>query len=150
MCLRTIDKLKRVKKIKDAIGRDGIKVYKVVHIGHDAYYPLHQNTGCPFKEGRDEAVTINKILSYSSDKFYQAGFHFWVKVADAKKHLKDLNTSRARACLNWNMNQGPFQIIECIVKKSWITSTGRDITTKGKHAAIVAKKAIFPKFEEVG
>ena len=150
MCLREIDSKNKTKKIKDTIGRNGIKVYKIVHIGRDAYYPLHYQLNVSFKEGKDEAKIKKKIHSYGCDKDYQAGFHFWMKKATAKRHLERLNKAKKQQTLSWQMNQGPYKIIECIVKKSWIMTTGKDIVDYNHHAAIVTRRAIFPKFEKIG
>lgn len=150
MCLKKTNSLDKTKKFKDAIGRNGIKVYKVVHIGCNVYYPLHQKTSIFFKEGKDIANTDKKIYAYGSDSDYQAGFHFWINKTSAKKHLRRLNYNRKHDTLSWIMSQGPFKVIECVVKKSWITATGEDGLSCELKAVVVTSKAIFPKFEEIG
>lgn len=142
MCLETADRKEITDKIKKSIGKDGIKVYKVVQLHSSKRYPLYQRTQTPFEVGINEAfiTTRIKLGSYHAET-YQSGFHFWLKRKDAKDGLRGSDRIR-------------LKIIECIVKKSWITATGMNemyydtIEKKmmlGK--TIVASKAIFPKEE---
>lgn len=143
MCLETVDKKEVTDKIKKLIGKNGIKVYKMVAKSISRYYPLYQNTHIPFGAGRSEAFITTRIKSGKDRREdYQAGYHFWFKKEDAEKCKMRAN----RCCL---------KVIECTVKKSWITATGMNEmhydTTEKKRVfgkTIVAKKAIFPEFKE--
>lgn len=153
MCLNSFLPKEEQKKIKDRIKKGGRKVYKVVGIRNGKYYPLCQNIEIAYKEGANEAQTTERLypLHYSTGR-YNSGYHFWDSRETAEDLLDFLLELDCRNGLNSSVFQGEYKIIECIVKKSWITTIGMDSKCRdaGYYSGIciVAKKAIFPKFRE--
>lgn len=150
MCLTALDSAKERKEIKDSIGKDGMKVYKVVGIKDGRYYPVIRQIHTPYSEGVGEADTSGTVGVASKNEYYQSGFHFWVTSESAKKYLKKIKDLKRKWKLNPDVFQGPYKVIECVVKKSWITATGEDGLNCELKAVVVTSKAIFPKFEEIG
>ena len=136
MCLATINSKEEIDEFKKTIPPEGITVYKVVNVYKEKYYPLFLYTSIPFRSGLNKANTTQKIrtdrwLKYG---FYQAGFHFFINKEDAEKFNK------------WHGFH--YEVIECIIKKEWITSMGmnkigEEIEEYGQ--TVVTNKAIFPK-----
>lgn len=149
MCLKRILSKKKKKKIIDKIDGKGITVYKVVEAKEGKYYPpfLAFNHQCPYEDGLNEARS-SKIYSIRSSKIYSirgiqfmynAGFHFFKTKAGAKRLKNRLG------------KYGSHKVVECTVKKSWITAIGTEQgydkdggwTAEDKEVIIVAKKAMF-------
>lgn len=143
MCMETVDKIRITDKLRDTITEDGMKVYKVVeiHEGNNItqYYPVYRQTHTPFREGTNAALITG--ITTAGKEHYLSGFHFWLRKKDAINNQRGMMANTV--------------VIECIVKKAWVTSTGQnemffDVierrTMKGK--TIIAKKAIFPKFKK--
>ena len=104
------------------------------------YYPIWQNNEIPFKTGIDEAIITKKIQTCtwinSCYLIYKSGFHFWTNKEDAEKYKE------WQEC--WHFNS--YKVIECTIKKSWITAMGKneiDVNLYGQ--TVVTNKAIFPK-----
>ena len=167
MCLYKRITPKEQKKIKDEITRDGIKVYKVVCVlteeqandkadgcftpnkGEGYYSPYgmlvnkDNSTHVPYKNGIDIADDTELICITEIDRnrifTYKAGFHFF-KDRDVAVRLKEQFDRQGRL---------DYQIIECTVKKSWITQIGYEGIEYPKYTkeiVFVTKKAIFPFF----
>lgn len=150
-------------KIKDKIGKEGLKVYKVVVVRSGKYYPPYKNTRKSYAEGINKAEMSaidfpvflygekasaegikNRVIWGSGGK-YQAGFHFLLSKRKAQTLFKRMSSF---------YNEFKFEMIECIVKKEWITTVGTEevykiYDNKVYATIIVAKKAIFPKPVEV-
>ncbi len=155
MCLRNkIDKTE-LQEFKNTIPKDGLVVYKIVGIGRGDFFPVHINTREPYKVGLEEADTSHEIELYDDESLYRSGFHFYVEMKDAKNDLlhirgmlkDDLAWMRKHARQLKKQLRKNYTIIECVVKKSWITNKGKDGCRYLKtFDTVVAKKAIFPKF----
>lgn len=154
MCLDSKWTKKEIKEITDEIGKDGITVYKVVGVTKKGYYPPASHTSTRYKNGLNEAIQSKVELSRQPENHYQAGFHFYQTEKDAKMflgHLEDLvinsyyEVSReVDGC--HEVFRKKYKVIECTVKKSWITMMGRQASSRLTMAVvIVAKKAIFPE-----
>lgn len=159
MCLHNKMTPEERKKIKDGIGREGIKVYKVVGISKGKYYPPAKKTKIPYEEGLDEAVQIRVRTDADHRNNYLSGFHFFMSKNVAEiyfAYVENLVTeNHQRTSLN-AIKEGEtfrkkFTVIECIVKKSWITMIGEQLPGENfrKRSVVVSKKAIFPKKGEV-
>ncbi len=171
MCLYKRMPPKQQKEIKDEITREGIKVYKVVLVPAErssstagrvrkmAYYSPYGKIVSndrmyylPYEDGvniANEDITLN-IMSNGTivegKKTYKSGFHF-LKDREVAERLK---TSFIGGDSWWEV-----EIIECTIKKSWITNIGyekkpqdKKIATLGytEEMVFVTKKAIFPNF----
>jgi hypothetical protein len=144
MCLEHRLPKNKANKIIDKIPPEGIKVYKIVKCGSVHYHPIHRYEFGPYNEGVNKAQT-KQISAWEGEK-YMAGFHFYMNEKNAKYILNK----------EWGDSVYTFKLIECIVKKSWITAIGHEVVFKTVHGdfddvyltttVIVAKKAIFPKF----
>ena len=145
MCLETVDDPKTINEFKKTIPSKGITVYKVVFVGNGKYYPMHEYRLIPFKQGLDEAITTEKIRTHIwTDNYitYQAGFHFFTNKKDAEKYKKYVESNHFKDCPD-------FAIIECVIKKSWITTVGKNsICFNSYGQTVVTNKAIFPEFKE--
>jgi hypothetical protein len=164
MCLQYKHSIKERKEVTDQIGKEGLKVYKVVaeRTRDNKYLPPYSILNSPSKqwvrherylEGLNEAYTkmrIGEIENKRLKRIYRAGFHFYKQPAAAQNSADYLN--------KFYTGQDPeyiFKVITCTVKKSWITMIGREWGIRDsvyelgskEHAEviIVAKKAIFPK-----
>ena len=136
MCLNSVKSDTILNKIKDTIPEDGLKVYKVVEVKDDKYHPLYQNRYISFAEGENRAYTRLNIMAFTME-YYRSGFHFWLKKEDANRNCTIL-------CRTYRYNFKKFKVIECIVKKEWITAVGKNTLCENLRTAIVACKAIFP------
>jgi outer membrane receptor for ferric coprogen and ferric-rhodotorulic acid len=144
MCIEYKLTTDKKKKILDKIGREGIKVYKIVRHGDWGHYPIYRNKQTPYEEGVNTAQRI-QIVSWDAVS-YMSGFHFYMNKYAAKMTLK----------YEWeDMDDGyQYKIIECIVKKSWVTTIGEEyiFNDDGRYQdltqVIITKKAIFPVFAE--
>jgi len=138
MCLHFINSDKIQNKIKDTIPEDSLKVYKVVEIKDGKYHPVFQHTGVPFEKGMNEAKTYSPVVPFQGG-VYQAGFHFWL----TKKTAKECRIFLSKKMLS------KFAIIECEIKKEWITTIGTNaIHCFLTRRTIVTDRAIFPAFKE--
>lgn len=170
MCLRKILPLEDREKFINDIGEDGITVYKVVAIEKDGYYPVAKKTKTGYKDGLNEAIvsTISIDMSFNS---YDAGFHFYLSKEEAEayfQYLHDLvdDDGWYQHVLYIAKDEGEtvhkqYRLVECIVKKEWITMIGQESsglnlsvgnTRWGKDdsaTVIVSEKAIFPKFIKI-
>lgn len=150
MCLRTNVSPKVRKELLKNITKDGMKVYKVVGAAFGKYYPLIKNKHMAFAKGQMKADDSVKIdfsdhLWGSRNSTYDSGFHFFTNRGTAESLLREIKKLRKTNSLNPSYTRKKCKIIECIVKKSWITKIGPDgITNKSNGMTIVAKKAIFP------
>lgn len=146
MCLEIVDEREVRDNFKDSIPEEGLTVYKVARnmpyeCGERQYYPLFQHMYIPYKTGLHEANTTEYVQTNYNMNNYQAGFHFWFRKIDAEKYKKYL-------CDAGDFVIGDLEIIECKIKKEWITATGMNTLGKMDNAkAIVANKAIFPECE---
>lgn len=87
------------------------------------------------------------MINACTGDIYQAGFHFFLKKEDAEEYKKWLVKG------GWQFLNSNTKVIECKIKKSWITATGKNILQidyTGPHygKTIVTKKAIFPEYKE--
>lgn len=141
MCLDNFIKLKKKTKIMDSIPEEGMVVYKVVNVDlpNRLYNPIYALG--EYIEGIQEA-SISEMVSTHGVR-YRSGFHFYRDKRDAQGLMKIIG--------------GKVKIIECIVKKEWISQIGTEISFSSSFfwnlfhwnsIVIVANKAIFPKFEE--
>lgn len=144
MCLKLLNSERKTKELKDSIPPEGLKVYKVVCKRNNEDYPLYQNMFTPFVKGRNKADTTDMITMTSLHNVsYQAGFHFWLNKKDAKEHKKVLTEKEPYYIA------GRIAIIECMIKKSWITDTGENEIFVNRNEKMMGKtvvtdKAIFP------
>jgi hypothetical protein len=83
MCLENVDS-KLAKKMRKQ--EKTIVAYKIVKKGSFRYYPLHINTGTPFKKGKN--VSIAKRVKYEGNRYYISGFHSFLDLEEAKSHLE--------------------------------------------------------------
>ena len=148
MCLKfKCDRKTRIEKLKD-VGREGVKVYKVVadSISYQEYSAPYQ--WIKYHNGINHASCHKLHLSnIGLTGTYQSGFHFFLRRKDAEglKRYFELSQSSTRRMT---------RIIECIVKKSWITDIGFEVAyddngyidIQNATEVIVAKKAIFPDY----
>ena len=158
MCLDYKLSEDKKQQILDDIPPEGIEVYKVVITRGTEYYPLFMDNIIPYDKGIDNAVKMKIPLGLSNgcnngysplkDEKYTSGFHFF-KDRDGAKKLLEFGDRYWRKTYK-------YEIITCIVKKSWITEIGEEMGfIDGKFTAefetvIVAEKAIFPRGEEDG
>jgi hypothetical protein len=171
MCLSTVMTDKEMKKEVATIPREGIVVYKMVQVGKEVYMTVIKNGvknlvvdnryypvffgNDPYKEGVNKACTEHKPwtshqtqtdiidgVKYIRNVTYESGFHFYKTKSAAKSHLKGLTECNTR---DYCHPCSRYTVIECIVKKSWITAIGTENILKQSEDVIVAKKAIFPK-----
>lgn len=150
MCLTILDGEKKRNKIKNSIPEEGLKVYKLVGVKYGKYFPILMHDIGVFTEGVNKAITSGRLYSFNQNRHYVAGFHFWMSRKSAEKYLEKIMRLKVAGSLNPKMIHELYEIIECIVKKSWVTATGKDGQDGYKRNALVAKKAIFPKFKEIG
>ena len=143
MCLRNKLTNKEQKKILDKIDRKGIKVYKVVVEALKGEHPQSQrrwegykspytNVGMTiYEDGINVAKQqkINTLADYNET--YTSGFHFYKSKSAAEKtayrfNLRLENLSKS----NFGLILGhQYTVVECIVKKSWITTIGEEQVT---------------------
>jgi hypothetical protein len=150
MCLIAKLSEDKKKKILDSIDKDGLKVYKVVVVEDDKYYPVYVDFVFPYKEKINKAK-IGNLVSSNTKFNYKSGFHFFKTKAAAKRFLK----YRSDDCAKFRYHT-KYKMITCTVEKSWITEIGQEYSYHtedhiGCHrmeTVIVAKKAIFPKKEK--
>ena len=169
MCLDITLTDKKIKDYIDHVPAEGRKVYKVVAIEDGQYFPFCVNTHIPFVEGINKADTMASIRcehTRTGDYFvsrYDSGYHFFASKEIAKKYLKKMKNRiemRLEHAQKFGDNVGDvavekyraeLAIITCTIKREWITAVGMDgsygYDKDGRGKAIVAKKAIFPKFE---
>lgn len=158
MCLDSKMIVKERKEVTDEIGDDGISVYKVVGIDDEGYYPPVKYTKTPYANGINEAVKTQLNISHKHRDHYQTGFHFYMTREIACQYLKYMEylvADHHNSVLEQSEKDGErfhlkYKVIECKVKKSWITMVGRKVSRQWgqPEVVIVAKKAIFPKFEK--
>lgn len=155
MCLDNKLSQKDRKIITDQIGQDGITVYKVVAVTSKGHYPPASHTLIPYDDGLNEAIqTQINVGDGKEQSFYQTGFHFFQTKKEAEgylEYMEDLVINHYEELVRW-IDKGEtfhkkYKVIECKIKKSWITMIGRQANTHSSMATvIVAKKAVFPKF----
>lgn len=150
MCLDTRLPSKEKNEITKDITKNGLTVYKVVRTINGRYYPLFNNIDMPFEEGTMEAdttavITIGQWVEVGK---YKSGFHFWLNKKDATTVAEKILIKQKENGyeLREQFRNTEITIIQCIVKKSWITLFGMDTTNNISAEALVAKKAIFPKY----
>lgn len=151
MCLKSISKPERRKEFIKKIGKEGLKVYKIVGVTNGEYHPVIMHIMAAYKTGVNEADTTTSIPinGYCESERYQAGYHFWLERKSAQKYLDDLYRLIKNDRLKKGVFRGPYELIECIVKKSWITAMGEDETdTWDREESLVSKNAIFPDPKE--
>lgn len=153
MCLDSKMEPKERKEIINNIGKDGITVYKVVGVTSKGYYPPASHTLERYKNGMNEAIQTEVEAGRDSTDLYQAGFHFYQTKEDAERYLEymeDLVRNSYKAVsrevdYHNEIFRKKYKVIECTVKKSWITMIGRQANSHSSSATvIVVKKAIFP------
>lgn len=140
MCLKYFMNSEDKKKLIDNIGRSGLKVYKIVRVmGSGGVYSPPYRTG-HYKMGVNIAPYQDILIGDVLNK-YKAGFHCFKTKAAAKRLSNALKRSGVTT-----------KVVQCIVKKSWITEIGKEwgyqdgtITFARDEVVIVAKKIIFPK-----
>ena len=152
MCLNTKHTNQRKKFLTSDIDRKGLKVYKIVarHTASGKDYPLFSiiNTITrrkPYKEGLNEANTsriLDAGMGWNSFQ-YVSGFHFYREQKAATEMIKYI-VGMKRDIVRRNYE---LKIVECIIKKSWITAVGTEDGILGieEQTVIVSKKAIFPE-----
>ena len=152
MCLNGIITGKKKKTFIDNITKDGIKVYKIVGVEENKYYPPMKKTSQAYEDGLNILKDENMISINGWNIYYKAGFHFYTRKIDAQERLKKLKELlKIDPDIRFIMEsrgkdfRQRYVIIECIVKKSWINAYGYDDFFQ-KRPTIVAKKAIFPPF----
>ena len=147
MCLRALTKKKDVKKLLKDVGREGLKVYKVAMLSVDEDHYRAPYEYVRYEDGLNEA-RVAKMSGFSSrTPVYYSGFHFFKTRAAA---------NRLRLHMQDGREKERYRVIECIVKKSWVTDMGveigydndGEINTEKTEFVIVAKKAIFPNYPE--
>lgn len=148
MCLNRLLPIKEQQRILDKIDKKGLKVYKVVWVNGEGHFPAYKtraNKNSKEFNGTMEATQVKLLCSNAMDEYF-SGFHFFKTKAAANR-------------LRNNVGKGHHKVIECHVKKSWITEIGTESGRKSgdgdgwyrldinkQETVIVAKKAIFPKF----
>jgi len=148
MCLKTLSSKKEINEFKKTIGPKGITVYKVVRKEDGKYHPLFKYAFIPFKLGLNKANITEKIelgdWLEEGNQTYQSGFHFWVNKKNAENNKKWLkNTYNNEWCSD------SYEVIECIIKKSWITYMGMNHMKDNLYGqTVVTNKAIFPEYKE--
>ena len=158
MCLANKLDLEEKKEFTDKIDRKGIKVYKVVGVKDGEYYPPAKYTLIPYKSGVNLAVETT-VFTVEGNSKYTTGFHFYQTKSAAKDFLDYINdlvrdhwedTSSAARHEGETLHK-KHKVIESIVKKSWITTVGRQSSNNLSplQMVIVAEKAIFPKKEPI-
>lgn len=153
MCLEAKICPRDRKKIIDRIHRGGITVYKVVAFNDERYYPPARHTRTSYKDGVNYAIECKLVKMGWGKPDYTPGFHFFMSKKAAEGYLTYLEwiisdnfhvTSRAVVEDGEILHQR-YKVIECNVKKTWITTIGKE----DGDIVIVAKKAIFPDFVKV-
>lgn len=140
MCLNYKYSNKRKKNFVKDIPKEGLKVYKVVRINEKGAFssPCFVSEYQPGINVDEKECTIDNGTGLR----YKSGFHFFKIKKQAKVMLK------------WCLEEcdSKYELIECIVKKSWITDVGEenrwgymDKKEKYQVTIIVANKAIFPE-----
>ena len=152
MCLDRRIPLNDMRDIINLIPKEGKIVYKVVGVATGKYYPLVSNTKTPFGVGSYAADTSETLLTGWGGN-YKAGFHFFQVREGAEKLLNLVrerfeNTKKNRRVHADMRNKNElvrsrYKIIECRIKKSWVTAMGID-GVDGEDITVVTKKAIFP------
>jgi len=157
MCLNTLNTKKQINEFKKQMPRTGLTVYKMVRIKDDQYYPIYRKLTTPYEEGVNEAqIEPIKTIGYQRTGAgswtemkrhgYQSGFHSWIKEEDAIRFKKNQVTEEY---------QHMYVIVECIVRKSWVTAVGMNEAYYDKikqktisRETVVTNKIIMPKFKE--
>ena len=152
MCLSRKFALDDLRDLLNLIPKEGRVVYKIVGVARGKYYPVAINTRTPFKVGSDSADTHESVLSLYGEK-YKAGFHFFQIKEEAEETLRLVRRrskdTKANKSVRANMREAnellrkEYKVIECRIKKSWVTAIGVD-GIDGEDITIVTKKAIFP------
>ena len=152
MCMDRRIPAKDAKQIIGLIPKEGKTVYKIVGVVDGKYHPVSIHTREPFGVGAIKADTSVKIHTWDNE--YKSGFHFFQTKVDAVGSLDYLNERLAdrqmREKIKSNMDDmkeivhDKYAVIECIVKKSWVTAIGVDGGSQ-EAITVVAKKAIFPE-----
>jgi hypothetical protein len=152
MCLTTKFSLEGLKELLDLIPKEGKVVYKVVGVARGKYYPVAVKTRTPFKVGSDSADTHEPIITSYGHK-YKAGFHFFQIKKEAEETLQLIRyrtkNIKRNKIVRSNMREAnelirkEYKVIECRIKRSWVTAVGLD-GADSDSVTIVAKKAIFP------
>ena len=150
MCLKENKSPEDRKELLKDVTRDGMTVYKIAGVRDGRYYPLCMNKDETYGEGLVDADTSQRISYFYCNGYYQSGFHFFMNKDVAKKLMRTIRRYYKKKKLPANFFQGKYKIIECIVKKSWITKIGPDQMTNTEtdsdtELVVVAKKAIFPE-----
>jgi len=128
MCLSVLLNNKEKKEILDSIKKEGLKVYKIVNLRENKFHPISRHMDVPYDEGNNEANTV-EILSVGGwgQKKYNSGFHFFKELIDAEKYLKTFDEIVKYHKMKYSTADYPnFKLIECMVKKSWITAIGKE------------------------
>lgn len=144
-------------EILNSIPKEEITIYKVVNRPSiEEFYPLFLHKDYPFKNGVNKAIqekvvfyeyapmTLNTIITENDvvdlkncqmlkQTSYLSGFHSFLNEEDAIEYRKYLSLF-PNAC-----------IIQCIVKKEWITSIGYEVIKEKECMVIVSDKLIFNK-----
>lgn len=161
MCLQKKKTLEQIKKfISEIPVKKGIKVYKVVGVEKKEYFPPVANTKISYKTGSNDAIQVPLGTYDNRNEEYDAGFHFFVSRDAAETYLNYMENivvigyegAALAAKDRGEIFYKKYQVIECIVKKSWITMIGVQPAKSGfdapERTVVVAKKAIFPAFSK--
>lgn len=139
MCLESVDKIKVQNKIKNTFPEGEFVVYKLVEVKSNGYYPSFRASFGKYKEGMNSAHIIGVI--FINNDMYIPGFHFWITKKAAEKNKEHME--------KYAYSDEKYVVIECKIKKEWITTTGQNDTSCDQPArAIVTDKAIFPAYKE--
>ena len=157
MCLAIKFSPEDLRDLTNLIPKEGKIVYKVVGVARGKYYPLASNTRIPFGVGPD-SVNTSESLDIEWGQRYKAGFHFFqikkeaeallglirrrFKIQEENKNIRS-NMRKANELI-----RNEYKVIECKIKKSWVTSVGVD-GVDSDSVAIVTNKAIFPDPKDV-
>lgn len=144
MCLMTIKSVKEKKEFIDSIPAiKGLKVYRIIRKYHDEdnkmlrYVPVFHHIR--LKEGLNRANTERTLGTESAvEKTYESGFHSFLRKEDADIYIED-TFCREEA-----------KVVECIVKKAWVTTLGQNPTLLDNGQlmdCVVSSKIFIPKLD---
>jgi hypothetical protein len=152
MCLNRRFSFKDQGDLINLIPKEGKIVYKVVGVAKGKYYPIVSNTRTPFRVGIDSADT-SEPLETEWNQRYKAGFHFFQIKKEADELLslirRRFKLQKTNKTVRSNMRKAnelvrnEYKVIECRIKKSWVTAVGVD-GVDSDSITIVTNKAIFP------
>ena len=153
MCLHELLTKKEKNEIIDKIGKKGMKVYKIIENRKNMKFgPFMFMRYCKGINKIMDIEKFKKIYSFNpltgKNITYKQGLHFYKTRKAANTICEIYNERRA------DDSPYPYEVVECIVKKSWIIGIGKEMRASifsfddpnnpaVFDVIIVSKKAIF-------